>query len=170
MTDPSPDLRLSQPPVATAAMLVRAPVERVFEALVDPAVTTRFWFTKSSGRLEPGAHVEWEWEMYGASVGVTVTAVEPNQRLAFAWETGDEPTTVDWRFTARADGTTFVTVTSEGFAGDGDEQVAEAIGVTEGFVIVLAGLKALLEHDLGLNLVADRFPDGIDPAGPEGTV
>jgi hypothetical protein len=26
---------------------------------------------------------------------------------------------------------------------------------------VLAGLKALLEHDVRLNLVADRHPDGI---------
>jgi hypothetical protein len=27
---------------------------------------------------------------------------------------------------------------------------------------VLAGLKALLEHDVRLNLVADRFPEGIE--------
>jgi hypothetical protein len=27
---------------------------------------------------------------------------------------------------------------------------------------VLAGLKALLEHNISLNLVADRFPDGLE--------
>jgi hypothetical protein len=32
---------------------------------------------------------------------------------------------------------------------------------TEGFAFVLAGLKALLEHNVTLNLVLDRFPDGI---------
>jgi hypothetical protein len=30
---------------------------------------------------------------------------------------------------------------------------------TEGFTLVLAGLKALLEHNIILNLVPDRFPD-----------
>jgi uncharacterized protein YndB with AHSA1/START domain len=35
-------------------MLIRRPVAEVFEAVVDPDVTTKFWFTRSSGRLEPG--------------------------------------------------------------------------------------------------------------------
>jgi hypothetical protein len=29
--------------------------------------------------------------------------------------------------------------------------------------MVLAGLKAFLEHNIRLNLVADRFPKGIEP-------
>jgi hypothetical protein len=32
----------------------------------------------------------------------------------------------------------------------------------QGFSLVLAGLKALLEHDVRLNLVADRFPKGVE--------
>ena len=39
---------------ARAEMLIRRPAAEVFAAFVDPAVTTRIWFTKSSGRLEPG--------------------------------------------------------------------------------------------------------------------
>jgi uncharacterized protein YndB with AHSA1/START domain len=54
-------------PVAKAQMLIRRPVATVFDAFVDPAVTTKFWFTKSSGRLEPGKDLRWDWEMYGAS-------------------------------------------------------------------------------------------------------
>lgn len=33
-------------------MLIRRPVMDVFEAFIDPDITTTFWFTKSSGRLE----------------------------------------------------------------------------------------------------------------------
>jgi catechol 2,3-dioxygenase-like lactoylglutathione lyase family enzyme len=33
-------------------MLIRKPAAEVFEAFVDPDVTTHFWFTKGSGRLE----------------------------------------------------------------------------------------------------------------------
>jgi hypothetical protein len=66
---------------------------------------------------------------------------------------------VDWVFTPRADNTTFVSITNTGFSGDADEIVKQAVESTEGFTLVLAGLKALLEHNIILNLVADRFPD-----------
>jgi len=42
------------PSARAAEMLVRKPVGEVFEAFVDPAITSRFWFTRSSGRLEAG--------------------------------------------------------------------------------------------------------------------
>ncbi len=56
------------------------------------------------------------------------------------------------------DNTTFVSITNTGFSGDGDEIVKQAIESTEGFTLVLSGLKALLEHNIILNLVPDRFP------------
>jgi hypothetical protein len=37
----------------------------------------------------------------------------------------------------------------------------QAVDSTGGFTIVLAGLKALPEHNIILNLIADRFPAGI---------
>ena len=63
--------------VAKAEMLIRKPVASVFEAFVDPAITTKFWFTKSSGKLEPGKEIRWDWEMYGVSTQVSVKAIEP---------------------------------------------------------------------------------------------
>jgi hypothetical protein len=67
---------------------------------------------------------------------------------------------VEWQFDSRPDGTTFVTITEAGFSGDGDEVCQQAMSSTQGFTIVLAGLKALLEHGVELNLVPDRFPAG----------
>jgi hypothetical protein len=40
-----------------------------------------------------------------------------------------------------------------------DDMVAKAIDSQGGFAMVLAGLKALLEHKGALNLVADHYPD-----------
>jgi hypothetical protein len=59
------------------------------------------------------------------------------------------------------DGTTFVKITNGGFSGEADEVAQLAIAATERFAFVLAGLKAFLEHDVRLNLVADRHPDGL---------
>jgi uncharacterized protein YndB with AHSA1/START domain len=162
MTTPEGGRRPLHPPVAKAEMLIRRPAGEVFEAFVDPAITSRFWFTQGSGRLEPGARVRWDWEGYGASAEVDVKAVEPHARILVEWPGEGVPTTIEWRFTARPDGTTFVSITNAGFGGVGDAPVRQALDATEAFALVLAGLKALLEHGIRLNLVADRFPDGIE--------
>jgi len=73
-------MTLMKSPVARATMLIRRPVEEVFNAFVDPTVTTRFWFSRSSGQLAPGKTVTWYWDQYGVSGEVTVTALEKNQR------------------------------------------------------------------------------------------
>ena len=153
-------LTLRHIPVATTGMLIRRPAAQVFEAFVDPAITMRFWFTKGSGRLEIGRQVRWDWEMYGFSMPVTAKVVEPNQRLVVEWPTDRGPTTVEWKFTPHPDGT-FVAITHTGFAGDGDEVVKQVAGSVEGFSLVLAALKAFLEHGIRLAVVADRFPKGI---------
>jgi hypothetical protein len=57
-----------------------------------------------------------------------------------------------------------VSVTNSGFTGSPQEIANLAVGSTEGFAFVLAGAKALLEHDVLLNLVPDRFPDGLPNA------
>ena len=154
-------MNLETAPVAKSEMLIRMPVGDVFEAFVDPEITSRFWFTKGSGRLEPGKEVTWEWEMYNFSVQVKVREVEKDKRLVVEWGAYDEPTTIEWVFTARPDNTTFVSITNSGFAGTGDEIVKKALDSTEGFTFVLAGVKALLEHNVELNLVRDRFPAAV---------
>lgn len=162
MTTPIDGLSLTHPPIAEAAMLIRKPAAEVFEAIVDPAIISRFWFTKGSGRLEPGAHVQWDWEMYGISMQVHVIELEINRRIRMEWSNGgDIPTTVEWVFTPRADGTTFVSIMHTGFVGDGDMVVVQALDSVGGFTQVLAGLKALLEHNISLNLVGDRFPKDV---------
>jgi hypothetical protein len=59
-------------------------------------------------------------------------------------------------------GTTYVEVTEDGLCGEEDEILAHATGSTGGFTIVLCALKALLEHDVILTAVLDRFPQGLE--------
>jgi uncharacterized protein YndB with AHSA1/START domain len=145
---------------AETGMLIRRPVADVFEAIVNPAITTQFWFTRSTGRLEAGKQVRWDWEMYDVSADVSVKAIDPDRRIVFEWPGPGGPTTVEWTFDAR-DGTTFVRVSESGFSGTGDQLVKSVADSTQGFTLTLAGLKAFLEHGIRLNLVADRYPDGL---------
>ncbi|WP_062238955.1 SRPBCC family protein [Fictibacillus sp. FJAT-27399] len=143
-------------PVVRAEMLIRRPVEVVFEAFIEPAITTKFWFTKSSGRVEEGKKVKWEWEMYGVSDRVFVKRLEENERIHIQSSDGTE---VEWTFVSRKDNETMVTIINSGFKGSGDEIVNTAIDSMGGYTMVLCGLKALLEHNIILNLVPDKAPD-----------
>jgi len=152
---------LQKAPIAEAGMLIRRPVEKVFEAFINPAITSKFWFTKGSERVEKGQEIQWDWEMYGRSVHVRVLDVDPNKRILMEWRAYVAPTQIELLFTSPAPGETFVNVVNSGFQGTGDEVVKQVLDSTGGFVLVLAGAKAFLEHNIGLNLIADRFPDKV---------
>lgn len=137
--------------IVKTALVIRRPVEEVFRAFVDPAVTTRFWFTRSSGPLEPGATVSWEWEMFGVGTTVTVKDVVPNERILVEWNP-DDPSTVEWTFEPHERGAR-VQIVEDDIKGD---VAAHALDSMQGFTLVLAAAKALLEHGVELQVVADH--------------
>lgn len=139
-------------------MFIRKDVAEVFQAMVDPAITTKIWFTKSSGKLEKGKTIEWEWEMYNHKVNVEVLEIIENQKIIFNWGNYDRPSIVEWEFRA-IEGGTFVSVTNEIEHDTPEKLIAEVRDSTEGFTLVLANLKAYLEFNILLNLVGDRFPE-----------
>ncbi|MFB8240473.1 SRPBCC family protein [Kitasatospora purpeofusca] len=151
-------LQLTQDPRASACMLVRRPADEAFRAFADPAVTTRFWYSGSSGPMVAGAALRWEWETYGASAEVKVLEVEEGRLIRFEWGNYDRPTTVELRFTPRSAETTFVEVTETGFRGSGDETLRWVNDTVGGFTTTLCAMKALLEHGVELNAVPDHHP------------
>src|SRR5262250_2067278 len=98
---------------AGAQMRIRRPVKQVFEAFIDPAITKNFWFTKGSGRLEPGKAITWEWEMYNVSTKVLVKDIVDDDRIVIEW--GEPPTIVEFTFRVLNDGSTYVTIRNSGF-------------------------------------------------------
>jgi uncharacterized protein YndB with AHSA1/START domain len=142
------------------AMLIRKPIAETFEAFVDPAVTTNFWFTDSTGRLEKGKEVEWTWKMYNVTGFVLVRDLLSNRKIEIEWGPGGgNRSRAEWTFEELDDQSTFVTVAVDGFAGEEGAVFNSLIDSVTGFTWVLAGAKAWLEHRLRLNLVPDRFPN-----------
>lgn len=86
--------------------------------------------------------------MYGASTSVLVKDIETDKRIVIEWDGYSDRTTVEWKFSAREDGTTYVVITESGWTGDGDELVRYVAESTRGFTWTLAGLKAFLEHSI----------------------
>lgn len=140
-------------------MLIRKPVEQVFNAFIDPEITTNFWFTKSSGKLQPGRTLTWEWEMYGISIEVFILEIIPDKKISMQW--GNPATYIDYEFTELGPEKTYVTIKNYGFTETGAELIEAIKDSTGGFTTVLDGLKAWLECGIKLNLIADKFPKEI---------
>ncbi|MDC8003887.1 SRPBCC family protein [Aureisphaera galaxeae] len=144
------------PPTVECQMMIRKSVSEVFRAFIDPNITTKFWFTKSSGKLEKGKTITWQWEMYGVAADVTIVEIEPDKLIKIEW--GDPATTVDFEFTELTETTTYAVIKNYGFHQTGAELIQAIKDNTGGFTTVLDGLKAYLEHGIELNLVGDKFP------------
>ena len=150
-------------PTVETQMLIRKPVSEVFRAFIDPTITTNFWFTKSSGALETGKAVTWEWEMYGVSTNVLTKNIIIDKMISTEW--GDPATTVDYEFTALTEESTYVVIKNYGFKETGSDLIEVIKDSTGGFTTVLDGLKAYLEHNIKLNLIGDKFPKEVSNHG-----
>lgn len=139
-----------------AQMLVRKSAAEAFNAFVDPKVTTNFWFTKSSGKLEEHKSVTWQWEMYNVSAAVQVIHVRPNKSIVFEWNS--PPRTVSISFQSLDENSTYIIIKETGYAETGAELLRAVKDSTAGFTTVLDGMKAFLEYNIRLNLIGDKFP------------
>lgn len=144
---------------AKAAMLIRKPISEVFNVFIDPEITTKIWFTKSSGKLYAGDTISWTWEMFDHTVEILVKSIIPDERIQIQWGENKDAL-VNWDFKKISDSQTFVTITNTGFVGTSEDLIAQIRDATEGFTLVLANLKAYLEYGILLDLVADRYPKG----------
>jgi len=125
------------PPLAKGQTRIRKPASAGFAAFVDPAVTTRFRFTRSSGRLEAGKHVRWSRKMCDVRASVQAKEIDPNKSNLVEW--GEPPRAAEWPFASRV--------------------AARALDSRGGFTIVRAAFEALLEQGMTLSLVADQDLD-----------
>jgi len=107
--------------------------------------------------------VKWEWEMYGVSTNVLTKQIIPNQLISTEW--GDPATSVDYEFTTITNETTYVVIKNYGFKETGNDLIQVIKDTTGGFTTVLDGLKAYLEHNINLNLIADKFPKEVSQHG-----
>ncbi|MGE8644208.1 SRPBCC family protein [Acinetobacter vivianii] len=147
---------MPNPVTIETQMMIRKPVSKVFEAFIDPQITSKFWFSSSTGKLEQGHTVTWTWEKYQVSTKVMVTKIIENELIQIQW--GEPSSTVDFRFEKINETQTYLRIQNYNIALQGDELIAFIIDSTGGFTTVLDSLKAYLEHDLQLNLVHDKFP------------
>ncbi len=138
---------------------IKATPEQVWQALTDPAKTSKFWFNCSiRSSWEIGTPFELR-DLEGTSKAEGILlAIDPPRKLVMSWKfllfpdtASESPSRITWEIDSHAEysGVTLVTVVHDEF-----EQAATTAKILEnGLPFVLSGMKTLLET--GSTLTSD---------------
>lgn len=123
----------------------------VYEAIVEPGIMTNYFISASTGRMEEGKELLWQFPEFPGEFTVNVIETLSPTSIRFTWDTGS---TVSISLEPVSDNSTVVRIV-EGEKVYTPENLAWAIGNTEGWANFLACLKAWLEY--GINLRKNAF-------------
>ncbi len=135
------------------AIQILKPLDEVFEAIIDPVKMSNYFISKSSGKMEEGKIIKWQFPEFKAEAPVRVGKIERDKYISFYWDTGFE-LFVEITLTSRESNFTVVTVTEKSRNND-EAGIKWLKGNTEGWANFLACLKAYLEY--GINLRKGAF-------------
>ncbi len=121
------------------------PASEVFEAFVDPAKISNFWFSHSSERWEEGKTITLKYEEYNAELDIDIKEIEKNKKIVFQWGGDEEGHTITITLKELEPHSTIIEVLEEGFNESDDDFVNQLIDNKEGWVFMLTSLKAYLE-------------------------
>jgi uncharacterized protein YndB with AHSA1/START domain len=128
-------------------------VNEVFEAIIDPTKMSKYFISKSSGRMEEGKQITWQFPEFNTGFPIRVDKIEKNRYISYYWNIDGIDLLVEISLTPK-DKATIVTITEKG--GNNDETGIKWLKRnTEGWANFLACLKAYLEY--GINLRKGAF-------------
>ena len=131
------------------------PPSKVWRALTDPVLLTKWLLPVVELALEPGATFTFRappqpgWD---GTVNCRLLIVEPNRKLSYAWIVGDLDTVVTFTLTPTPTGTRLSLVQS-GFKAEQNENLA---GARYGWKLMAGRLPELLDE------LSKHGPSGID--------
>ena len=144
---------------AQAKTRIRRSPSEVFAVFADAGSMSKFWFTRRDPGLKEGETVKW---FVGSdddafSFDVYVKEIRKPASIVIEWMGQDgNPAQVTWTFEETEEGDTILTIEESGYAGSSDAIVERALDSTGGFNQVIIAAKALVEHGIELNVVADH--------------
>ena len=139
--------------IKTAIQILK-PVNEVFEAIVDPIKMSNYFISKSSGRMETGKQIIWQFPEFDMEFPIRVGKIIKDMFISYYWDANGTELLVEMTLSPRRKGSTLVTVTEKGRSND-EAGIKWLKGNTEGWANFLACLKAYLEY--GINLRKGAF-------------
>ena len=69
-----------------AGLVMQKPAAEVFEAIVDPAKMSNYFISKSSGRMEEGKVLTWNFPEIDKDIPVKILKIEGDKYISFRWQ------------------------------------------------------------------------------------
>jgi uncharacterized protein YndB with AHSA1/START domain len=136
------------------ALQILKPVNDVFEAIVDPDKMSKYFISKSSGRMEDGKQLMWKFPEFDMEFPIRVGKIERDKYISYSWDVDGIELLVEMTLKPHGNNSTVITVTENSRNID-EAGIKWLMGNTEGWANFLACLKAYLEY--GINLRKGAF-------------
>ncbi|MDQ0058752.1 ArsR/SmtB family transcription factor [Paenibacillus harenae] len=156
------EMEMENKPRQVNRIAIKAKPDQVWQALTDPAKTSKFWFNcaiRSTWEIKTPFQL-WNGEEKKAE-GVILDIDPPNKLvmsfrfISFPGTESDSPSRITWEITSHAElqGVTLVTVVHDEF----EQAVSTAKILENGLPIVLSGMKTLIETG---EMLASDYDEG----------
>lgn len=135
-------------------MQILKPVHEVYEAIVDPEKMTNYFISKSSGIMEEGKELIWNFPEFDFDCPIRVGKMEKDKYISYYWSMDDIELLVEITMITKENNSTLVLISEK--SRDNDEAGIKWLsGNSFGWSNFLACLKAYLEF--GINLRKGAF-------------
>jgi uncharacterized protein YndB with AHSA1/START domain len=141
--------------IKTAIQILK-PVSEVFEAIVDPKKMSNYFISKSTGKMEEGRPLKWQFPEFEMEFPIRVGKIERDKYISYYWDIDGIELLVEIMLTSIDNKATIVTITEKSRKND-EAGIRWLKGNTEGWANFLACLKAYLEYGINLRKAAFDF-------------
>jgi len=138
------------------ALQISKPIDVVFEAIVNPEKMSNYFISKSSGLMEEGKVLIWNFPEFDMDYSVRVGKIEVNKYISYYWNSEVKELFVEISLESQANGSTLVSIRETGMSND-EEGLKWLSGNSFGWSNFLACLKAYLEYNINLRKGAFDF-------------
>lgn len=138
------------------AMQIQKPINEVFEAIVNPDKMSNYFISKSTGMMEEGKNLIWNFPEFEFDCPVRIGKIEPNSYISYYWSMDDIELLVEMKLTDSQNNSTLVSISEK--SRDNDVAGLKWLsGNSFGWSNFLACLKAYLEYNINLRKGAFDF-------------
>lgn len=143
--------------VVKAALQIRKPASEIYEAIVDPEKMKNYFIAESTGRMEAGKTVVWNFPEFDFEAPVQVEKTDPGKYVSFYWEGAEGKNLLtEITLTPYDDNSTVIRITEKSMENN-EAGINWLVGNTEGWANFLACMKAYLEYGIHLREGAFDF-------------
>ena len=102
------------------AMQIQRPVHQVYEAIVNPNIMSNYFISKSSGLMEEGNELVWNFSEFDIDYTLRIGKMIKDEYVSFYWHKDEVELLVEMTLVEKENNSTLITITEK--SRDNDEK------------------------------------------------